>query len=268
MLDKLTYISSTNREIHFGEGNIIINTNALRDYEWKYSQSYKRITDFTRNNPPKQLPVLLWGDNVKEIADEIFEIVESDVLTKQYGKLYSGDYYMQGYFVGSSKPSYTADGFMKLTLSWATDKPYWVKETEYLYRPSDISDVGLDYPYDYPYDFLPSIGTINIINPSFAPQNIRLTIYGACVNPSVLIDEHAYSLTTALLANEYAVIDTAEKTIKKVASDGTITNIFNSRSRTSYIFEKISAGTHVIGVTPETNVDLTIIEERSEPQWQ
>ena len=49
MLDKLTYISSTNREIHFGEGNIIINTNAFRDYEWKYSQSYKRITDFSKD---------------------------------------------------------------------------------------------------------------------------------------------------------------------------------------------------------------------------
>ena len=266
MLDKLTYISSTNREIHFGEGNIIINTNALRDYEWKYSQSYKRITDFSKDISAKSLPILLWGD-VKPIADEIFEIIESDILNKQYGRLYSGDYYMSGYFVASSKPSYTADGFMKLTLTWATDRPYWVKETTYLYRPDDISAMGLDYPFDYPYDFLPSIGTINIVNPSFAPQNVRVTIYGACVNPSVLIDEHAYALTTSLSANEYAVIDTAEKTIKKVASDGTVTNIFNSRNRNSYIFEKIPAGGHIIGVTPSTNVDLTIIEERSEPKW-
>ena len=267
MLDKLTYISSTNREIHFGEGNILINTNTLRDYEWKYQQTYKRISSFEKNVVSKQLSVLLWGENVKNIANEIFEIIEYDVLNKQYGKLYSNDYYMSGYFVANAKPSYTADGFLKLTLTWVTDKPYWIKETTYMYRPATITAAGLDYPFDYPYDFLPSIGTITIVNPSFVPQNARIIIYGACTNPTVLIDSHAYSLTTTLLANEYAVIDTAEKTIKKVASNGTVTNIFNSRSRSSYIFEKIPTGNHTIGVTPSTDVDLTIVEERSEPQW-
>ena len=267
MLDKLIYISSANREIHFGEGNILINTNQMRDYEWKYQQSYKRITSFEKEVVARKLSVLLFGNNVKQIANEIFEIIEYDVLNKQYGKLYSGDYYMSGYFVASSKPSYTADGIMKLTLTFATDKPYWIKETAYIYRPDAIVEVGLDYPYDYPYDFLPSIGTIDIVNPSFAPQDIRIIIYGACENPTVLIDSHAYSLTTTLLDDEYAIIDTAEKTIRKVASNGEVINIFNSRDRTSYIFEKIPVGTHTIGVTPETNVDLTIVEERGEPQW-
>lgn len=275
MLDKLTYISSAGRKIFFGEGNIIINTNALRDYEWKYSQSYKRITDFTKDIVSKQLPVLIYGKNTKTIANELFEIVEYDILYKQYGKLYSGDYYMQGYFVASSKPSYTADGFMKLTLTFVTDKPYWIKEINYMYRPDTISQAGLDYNYGYPYDFLPSIGTIDVINPSFAPQNIRIVIYGkdeggggAYENPTVLIDSHAYSLNTEIAMNEYVVIDTAEKTIKKISSNGTTTNIFNSRNKESYIFEKIPVGTHTIGVTPSTDVDLIIIEERSEPQWQ
>lgn len=267
MLDKLTYISSTNREIRFGEGNILINTNQLRNYEWKYQQTYKRITSFEKNIVTRQLPVLIYGNNAKEIANDLFEIIEYDVLNNQNGRLYSGDYYMSGYFTASAKTSYTVNGILKLTLTFSSDKPYWIKEIPYQYRPDTISEVGLDYPYDYPYDFLPSIGTIDIINPSFAPQNMRIIIHGACVNPTVLVDSHAYSLITTLLANEYAVIDTADKTIRKVGTDGTVTNIFNSRDKTSYIFEKIPVGSHTIGVTPETNVDLTIIEERSEPQW-
>lgn len=268
MLDKLTYISSTNKEIHFGEGNIIINTNNFRDYEWKYSQTYKRIVSFEKDIASKQLPILLFGSNVKETANNIFEIIESDVLRNKYGKLYSGDYYMQGYFVASTKPSYTANGFMKLTLTFATDKPYWVKETTHQYRPNEISEAGLDYDYDYPYDYLPSVKTDTIINSSFASQDIKIVIYGACENPSVLIDDHEYSLAVTLLANEYAVINTDDKTIVKVEPDGTVINIFNTRNRNSYIFEQIPSGTHVISTVNDIDVDVTIIEERSEPKWQ
>lgn len=267
MLDKLIYISSNNRTIAFGEGNILINTNDFRDYEWKYQQSYKRITTFSRDITSKRLPILLYGENVRTIANNIFETIEYDILNKKYGKLYSGDYYMSGYFTESTKPSYTADGFMKLELTFVSDKPYWIKETTYIYRPDSISGAGLGYPYDYPYDYLPSVGTAEIVNPSFIDQNIKIVIHGACTNPKVMIDEHVYELSTELSDNEYATINTAEKTITKTESDGTVVNIFNSRSRSSYIFEKIPVGTHIISALPSTNVDLTILEERSEPQW-
>ena len=270
MLDRLTYVSSTGSTIRFGntDSHILINTNDFRNYEWQYSQSYKRITDFSRDTVSRTLPVLIYGKDVKTIANNIFEIIENDVLLRKYGKLYSGDYYMRGYFTASSKPSYTADGFLKLSLTFVSDKPYWIKETNYQYRPDAIEREGLSYPYDYPYDFLASVSVQDIINPSFAEQNIRLTIYGDCVNPSVMIDDHVYGVNTTIDENEYVTIDTAEKTIVLTKQDGTTQNVFNARNRDYYIFQKIPSGKHAISVLPITNVDLTILEERSEPKWQ
>lgn len=271
MLDKLTYISSTGATIKFGdtESHILINTNDFRDYEWNFSQSYKRITNFNKNLVTRSLPILIYGKDTKEIANTIFEIVENDVLLDKYGKIYSGDYYMQGNFIASRKTNYTADGFLSLVLTFVTDRPYWVRETGYQYRPSTISQDGLSYPYDYDYDYLSSINAQDVINPSFAEQNIRIIIYGDCTNPSVMIDDHLYSLELTLLDDEYVTIDTAEKTIVLTKSDGTTENVFNTRNRDSYIFQKVSSGKHVVSVLPlGTNADLTILEERSEPLWQ
>lgn len=392
MLDRLTYVSSTGSTIRFGDtdSHILINTNDVRDYEWQYSQSYKRITNFSRDTVARTLPVLIYGKDVKTIANNIFEIIENDVLLKKYGKLYSGDYYMRGYFTASSKPSYTANGFLKLSLTFVSDKPYWIKETNYQYRAiqermnylqftdesgtlsnglqyvidanngsvtlngtstkngwvnlpischlrsntyykinsyhdgkfvflfrneynenyatkpnrftvisvtdeddnielfvsvtlnqgESINNVVIypkvleysaddfDYPFDYPYDFLPLTQTQDIINPSFAEQNVRIVIYGECVNPVVMIDEHVYGVNTTIDENEYVTIDTAEKTIVLTKQDGTAQNVFNARNRDYYIFQKIPSGKHTISVLPSTNVDLTILEERSEPKWQ
>lgn len=270
MLDRLTYVSSIGNTIEFGnpESHILINTNNLRDYGWSYSQSYKHITEFSKNLSSKTLPILIYGSDVKSIADNLFETIENDVLLKKYGRLYSGDYYISGYFTGSSKTSYTADGFLKLNLTFVTDRPYWVRETSYQYRPDSEELEGLSYPYGYPYDFLASVSAQDIINPSFTDQNIRLIIYGECVNPVVMIDDHIYGVNVMIDENEYVTIDTAEKTIVLTRQDGTSENVFNARNRNYYIFQKITKGKHTISVLPVTNVDLTILEERSEPKWQ
>ena len=272
MLDRLTYVSSTNKAILFGstDSHILINTNDFRDYMWEYSQDFKRITNFSRELVEKTLPILIYGNNVGEIANNLFETIENDVLLNQYGKLYSGDYYMQGYFIASSKTNYTADGFLSLTLTFVTDRPYWVRETTYHYSPSVIVAAGLDYPYDYDYDFLSDTGTDEIINPSFADQNIRIIVYNntanTITNPAVTIGDHMYRVNTTVEVGTHITIDTAEKTITKTV-DSTITNIFNSRDRSSYIFQKVPSGKHVMSVSPATDIDVIILEERSEPMW-
>lgn len=269
MLDKLTYVSSTGKKIEFGnpEEGILINTNNFRNYSWSYSQSYKKITEFSKGLVTKTLPILIFGDNAKSIADDIFETIENDVILKQYGMIYSEDFYMRGYFIGSNKVNYTADGFLKMELLFATDSPYWIRETNYEYRPSELQREGLGYPYDYPYDYLSSVSSQDIINPSFADQNIKIVIYGSCVNPVLMIDDDVYNVNVTIGQNQYLTIDTSEKTIILTSSDGTKQNVFNSRNREYYIFKKISSGKHTLSILPITDVDLTILEERSEPKW-
>lgn len=262
MLDILTYISSTGKRIDFGEGgsNIIINTNDLRDYEWTYSQSGRHFFTFKREAVTRTIPVLIYGENVKEIADDIFETIEYDLINKKYGKLYSSDYYVKGYFIGSTKTNYTADGFLQFNLLFASDEPFWVREKFYAYRPTTHTDETILYDGNTPY----------VVNSSFIEQNMRIVFYGAWASPLTIdIGDNTYQLDTSLSANETAIINTAEKTIVKVnTSTGIETNIFNTRDKSNYIFQKIPSGKQVISTTPANkNVDITIYEERSEPRW-
>ena len=57
------------------------------------------------------------------------------------------------------------------------------------------------------------------------------------------------------------------KKIYVTAIDGTITNVFNLRSRDSYIFDKIAPGMSSVTWDGNFGVDITLLEERSEPKW-
>ena len=128
---------------------------------------------------------------------------------------------------------------------------------------------GLEsYPYDYPYDYSSSINIGNVVNTNFVPINFKAIVYGPVENPAFSIAGHVYRVNTSLESSEYLTVDTLRKTITKTDRRGNITNLFGSRDLSAgYIFEKIPVGENSFVVNPETNVDLTLYAERSEPEW-
>ena len=84
---------------------------------------------------------------------------------------------------------------------------------------------------------------------------------------SVYIAGHAYTVNCDAETGEYITIDSVAKTITKTAKDGTITNIFNLRGRESYIFEKIPTGEISVSWDGDFDIDIILLEERSEPKW-
>lgn len=285
MLDKLKYISSTGKVIEFGYqgSNIILNTNEARDYEWTYNTKFKRITNFERQIKTFSLPLLIYGGSEKIIANQIFEIIEEDVLLGRYGQLYTDTgYYMKGFFNASAKPQYTANGFLNLELKFVSDKPYWIKEHRYEHRPNTDPQggIGLDYAinpedadpqvanYDYPYEYYMNANTISVIeNNTISAQNARFIIYGFCSNPRLILGENTYAVNVDVEAGESLVIDTMDKTIEKHTARGTILNVFADRDPQWYIFAKVPQGENAFQISPQTNVDIIIMEERSEPSW-
>ena len=83
----------------------------------------------------------------------------------------------------------------------------------------------------------------------------------------VYVSGHAYAVRGEVAEGEYLTIDSTNKTITKTAADGTITNVFNLRSRDSYIFEKIKSGNNAVIWDGDFGVDVILMEERSEPKW-
>ena len=106
-----------------------------------------------------------------------------------------------------------------------------------------------------------------INNTNFVASNFKLRIYGACINPAIIIGDHTYKVNCTVNAGEYLTIDSTTKKIYVTGTDGTVTNVFSQRDRESYIFEKIPVGMVTVAWGGGYGFDLILLEERSEPKW-
>ncbi len=275
MLDKMTYTNHLSEKIVLGEMPYFANYSDLRDYSWNYTEANNRILSFNRKIRKYKLPVIIMCETEEEgfqRRNALFEIMEKDVLAGQYGTLQIGDYKLQCYVRESAKGEYlSSKKHMQVTLSIVTDRPYWTKEKTYVFNAANTgagnNDSHLDFSYDFPYDYADSLNTTGFTNGNFVQTNFKLAIYGACTNPKVLINGHAYEVFTQVEAGQVLVIDSIEKTVQLTRTTGETVNLFSLRNKESYIFEKIPAGDCSVGQSENFCFDLTLIEERSEPKW-
>lgn len=274
MLERLIYKNHMNEVFDFGKEGIYLDSNDIRDFEWKVTSKNKRITSFDYAVSKKKLPVIIICESEElgiEARNRLFEIAEKDVLAMKHGQIIVGDYYMKGFITKSQKKDYLiSKRYMKLNLTLTTDCPYWVKETQTTYSASQKTRSGstfLDHPWDYPFEWYQRMQSQTLNNTGFVASNFRLIIYGACANPSISINGHEYQVECTVNSGEYLTIDSATKKIFLTAVDGTTTNKFNNRNRASYIFEKIQPGGNVVAWDGTFGFDVILLEERSEPKW-
>lgn len=271
MLERLKYKNHMGEVIDFGQSGIFVSGNDLHDYSWTVNQKNNKISSFSRAVTYRTLPVTIFCSTVEEgvaARNRLMEVAEKDVLAKKPGQIIIGDYYYKCYITESKKSKYLASRRkLEAKLTICSDLPYWVREDKHSFRKTGDASPGLDYPYDYTFDFTPSFKSTMLINTDFTASNFRMIIYGPCTNPVVYVAGHAYSIKCTVAMGEYLVIDSVAKTVNLTATDGTITNVFNLRSRESYVFEKIQPGSNIVTWGGEFGVDIILLEERSEPKW-
>lgn len=274
MLEQLKYKNHQNEVFEFGKDGIFVDTNDLHDYEWTVTKKGNRISALTYAVSKRKLPVIIICDSEeKGIAarNKLHEVTEKDVLAMQHGRIMIGDYYFRCFVTKSQKSNYlTSKRHMKLTLTLTSDFPFWVKETTFVFRKLGEDTSGgtnLDFPHDFSFDYFPGMGNKKLNNTGFAGTNFRMIIYGGCENPTVYVAGHKYQVNCTLDTNDYLTIDSVTKKIFKTANDGTVTNMFSKRDRESYIFEKIPSGNNTVMWEGGFGVDITLLEERSEPKW-
>ena len=268
MLERLTYKNHMGETIDFGNNGIFVKASDLHDYNWTISQKNGKISSFKRDVATRTLPVVIFCSTVSEgvaARNRLLEVAEKDVLSNKPGRIIIGEYYYKCYITGSKKSEYLKSRRrMNAELTIVSDEPVWVRETLNSLNQAGTA-VGLVYPYDYPIDYASK--RTALVNTDFTASNFRMIIYGACSNPSVYIAGHAYTVKCKADTGEYITIDSVAKTITKTATDGTITNVFNLRGRESYIFEKIPMGESPVSWDGDFEVDIILLEERSEPKW-
>ena len=273
MLEKMKYVNHLGETLEFGTFPLFVNQNDLRDFAWEITSKNDKIASFKKGITTKNLPVIIKCQSEEEgysIRNKMFELFEKDVLVHKYGKICIGDYYLKCFITESKKTNYLLNnGYMTVDLTVKSDRPEWVKETEYVFsKQTESTAEHLDYSFDYSIDY--SNGLVNgvIVNKSFVASNFRMIIYGEVSSPAIFISGHKYAVDVIVDDGEYLTIDSVEKTIVLTKKNGEKVNCFKHRRRDSYVFEKIPAGDNVFA-SPNESIyfDITLLDERSEPKW-
>lgn len=277
MLEQLKYINHLGEELDFGQDGIYVNENDLYDFTWNVVSVNEKISGFSRPTQTRYLPARIAcaskADGISK-RNKLFEIPEKDVLANVYGRLYANGYYCECFVTESKKARYNiSERYMEATLGITTDRPYWIRENLVEIRKDDdwqfAPNTGIDFPFDFPFDLGVSVArTIDKRNEAFYESGFRMEIKGKAINPTVYINEHEYQVNISLAANKTLVIDSNAQKIYTVDQRGTQENVFDARGRDEYIFEPIPSGALAIRWDNSFDMDLYLLEERSEPKWR
>lgn len=272
MLEQLIYKNHLNEVFEFGKDGIFVNAADLHSYKWSVNAKGNKIKSMEYGVQTRSLPVIIVCENEADgiaARNRLFEVCEKDVLALEQGQIILGGYAFKCFVTKSEKKDYLiSDRYIVDNLTLTSDRPVWTKETQYSFAPVASESAFLDFNgLDFPYDYFNPYLSLNLPNPHFAEANFRLIIYGACSNPSISIGGHTYQVNCTVEANQYLTIDSVTKKIFITKNDGSTVNVFNSRNREHYIFQKIPVGSNVVAWNNQFHFDVILLEERSEPKW-
>lgn len=121
----------------------LLNASSFRNYSWGYDSSNNRITSFNKSLTEIPFEVKIVDDgSVEDCKNRIYEVFDHDVLNKESGKMYIGDYYLKGYVVKSDKSNYLASkNHATLSFTFVTERPWWVKDNLLTFVKEGIYDI-------------------------------------------------------------------------------------------------------------------------------
>ena len=249
----------------------------LTSTEWKYStisgvNGIGRVKRFYKDTQECSLTLGIMADSAdqfNEITYRLHRTFDRDIRRMRPGKLVWNDWYKEVFAVETSNSSFEElFEAVDRDVTFISVYPYWVKRMVYTYSVNNTQAVsGLDYSHDYDFDFDLEEITEVVRNNCIDAANFEIMFYGPCVNPSVTVGNHIYEVFITLNAGERLTVNSLTKKIMKYDANGNGENVFHLRNRDSYIFEKIQEGVTPIVRNKNSRLDITIFDERGEPEW-
>lgn len=277
----LTYRSpTTGQDIIFDDGssNVIGTALDIREfqYDWKTSTTGV-ITGGGYKPMNSELKVVIVGE---ENADHIVDVLESDSLSGNIGTLTDENgWTAQCICNGISVKEYAEDMF-SLNMSMLFPDGCWRKSTTIHLRANSgtiIQSDGKDYPHDYGFDYqADSRSTVIEVSGAYGAL-LGIKFFGPCSNPYVSIGGNRYGVNADAETYGRIVVDPLGRkkiggSVYSVDRYGNVTNLYSSRLRGyegsgTYIFQRLSPGSHTVSWNQSTSIDLELIEERGTPPW-
>ena len=260
-----------------GDGVYAQNPENLTKNSWKYStisgaNGIGRVKRFYKDAKEASLTLGIMADSEEEFNQIMYKIhrtFDRDVRRRKPGKLWWNDWYKEAYAVETSNENFEElFAAVDREVTFLSTYDYWVKPATHQYFALTAEAAkGLDYDHDYDFDYgLEEIVEV-VENNCIDAANFELKFYGPIENPSVTIDGHLYEVLVSLDEGDYITVNSFTKKIFKYDAYGNEENVFHLRNRDSYIFQKIPEGKKVIARNKDHALDITIYDERGEPEW-
>ena len=268
---EIKYINNSGNSVDLNKYPYKMLLSDLLDGEWSYEFSNNKIDSFHKKIQSRTLKIdshRTSGQSARSVQSNLVDLFEVDVVQNKRGRIYVDDYYMLCNIIKDKKTLWETNVVVSSEFSLVTDYPYWIRESKITYERKQASDTGyLDYPYDYPYDYSPNDMAVYLENTEVMPADFKLVIQGPCENPQVTIGQNKCQIMTTLSSYEYIVLNSMDRTIYKVSSTGTVTNVFESLNRNYENFDRIPQGKHTISINGTFRMEITMYMKRSEPRW-
>ena len=272
---KLTYTNSKGDTFDLLSNGLRVKDGNFHSFRWTPQVVAGLLGDsvkgFGKDSVHYQTTLCFKGTEAQRKADlnAFHAATETDIINQTPGTLAWGEDYVKCYVIASS--TYPTDE----TPSWTLNDidiyvpyPFWMRDVKRSFIASTASTSGLDYDYDYDYEYYQgAVGSDIFQTDHYAPSDFTMIIYGPAVDPVVTVDSHPYGVYATLLSTDYVTIDSRSHTVIKTANDGTQTNLFDYRTKTQSVFDKMPADTFTLTWSGTFTFDLTLHEERSEPRW-
>ncbi len=275
---EISYVNSKGAVLYLDRKPYFTEKNELYDFSWSLGFAARplhdggRVVSRRRTNTVRSLTMYVYADTQEQFdqaMNDLSDVMTADVEEMSPGRLYIGEQYLSC-FASAGEKTVSKDWpcCAKMTLSFFPQNPCWCTERTFSFSFGEVEEKeGLRYPKKYPYRYSSLSRAANIINDHYAPSPMIIKIFGPAKNPRLSVGGVPIGVDAELGEGEYAVIDQLERTIYKASATGERTNLFNRRLKNGNIFAYAPAGVSLIECTGELNIDVTLISQRSEPQW-
>ena len=253
-----------------GDGAFVSYGGGLRSHKWTRSVLGRTVSGIAPAFQEVEFDVLAFDEQ----ADALRRAADADAAAESPGTIQvDGEWNMRCYIV----ESITVDAFrdhVALRLKAALiDKFWWREKSRHFVTGLDAS--GLDFEYDHEYDLSFSVGSGKITVDSPQGALPRITFYGPCTNPYVIIGSNRYEVDVQVLSDHTCTIDatSTRPTVTLTDNQGNSQSVFSSAVRTggigggSYAFQPFEHGDNAVQWSGSFAFDVTWHEMDTEPPW-
>ncbi len=266
--------------VRFDADGLRVKASDLRSFAWEYAIQKRpngnggKVTRFSHGPQSKSLTIVSRGTTRQKCLDQLNElhaITEKDMADNKSGKLWLDGQYLNCFLGVESEieEMTTSFHFARKRLTVLATEPFWCTEVNQRFLAGDSEAIsgGKKYNLRYPYRFGTGYSNKTLYNDHYTVSPCVITIYGPAVNPSLQIGSHQYGVNVTLQDGQRLEINQKSQTIVKIDEDGTITNCFDNRVKTSDLFQPVPPGPVSVQYAGEWDFDITLVYRRSEPQW-